>query len=376
MHAQVSGAVAHKARIEIGGFEQDLGALLSDLRIGAAHDAGDGDRGAGIGDDEDPVVRQSADLAVEGAQGLAGATAPHDDATPVQPLQVEGVEWLAELEHNEICHIHDVVDGALSDGSQTILQPCWRGPDANTTNDTGNVTPTTLGILDGDTRRLLHGGTQVGQLRLRQAQLDLGQGGYLAGDADDAEAVGSVWRDFKIDDCVVETCRRREGGAGNPVVWQHHDAIAVVAETEFDLGADHALGGDAAQLRLADLRAIRQLTARQDDGNGLAGGDIRGATDDGARFGLTGIDTAHREAVGIGVGLALEHLADDDTGQRRSQILDTLCLEAGHGQALDKLLHTPVDVDILAQPLQRDLHFTSSLCELPRQKPHSADRAS
>ena len=65
---------------------------------------------------------------------------------------------------------------------------------------------------------------------------------------------------------------------------------------------------------------------------------------------------ADGQAVGPRVGAALQHPSDDDARKAAAQVLDALGLQAGHGQAVDQLFGRRVDVHVLAQPVQRDLH--------------------
>ena len=99
---------------------------------------------------------------------------------------------------------------------------------------------------------------------------------------------------------------------GARAVVEDHDPVGVLAELELGGGEDHPFGGDAAQLRLAQLLAARHPGAGQRHGDGLAGVDVGRAADDRARLAVAGVDRADAEPVGVGMLLAAEHPADDE----------------------------------------------------------------
>ncbi len=67
---------------------------VADLRVGAAHDAGQGHRALAV-PDEQVAARKQAFLAVEGGQAHAVLSQTHADAVAAQQIAVEGVQGLA-----------------------------------------------------------------------------------------------------------------------------------------------------------------------------------------------------------------------------------------------------------------------------------------
>ena len=77
------------------------------------------------------------------------------------------------------------------------------------------------------------------------------------------------------------------------------------------LGENHSRRLDSAQLRLAELCAVRHHGARERHCNGLAGRNVRRAANNCARSIVSAIDAADAESVGVWVLLGAQNLADD-----------------------------------------------------------------
>ena len=96
-------------RLEVRRLEQDVGRRLADLRLLAAHDPGERDRALAVGDHQVGRLELPVD-AVERAQRLARPRAPHDDPLAGERREVEGVERVAEREHDVVRDVDDVRD--------------------------------------------------------------------------------------------------------------------------------------------------------------------------------------------------------------------------------------------------------------------------
>lgn len=104
------------------GLDDDLGGgglapVVGDLRVGAAHDAGETDGPPVVGDDEVLGV-QDADDTVEGGDLLALRGAADTDGA-FDAGAVVGVQRLAELQH----HVVGDVDGERDRAHPGLLQP-------------------------------------------------------------------------------------------------------------------------------------------------------------------------------------------------------------------------------------------------------------
>ena len=110
--------------LEVGGLEEDLLRARGDLRRRPSHDAGDRLRFAlGIADDEIAPVEDPFD-AVERRHPLTVVREAHDDPTPAEPSDVEGVQRLVPLEQDVVGDVDDVADGPHPRLHEALAQPC------------------------------------------------------------------------------------------------------------------------------------------------------------------------------------------------------------------------------------------------------------
>ena len=96
------------------------------------------------------------------------------------------------------------------------------------------------------------------------------------------------------------------------VLRQHNDAVVALSHSNLVLGTNHAVRLDTAQLRFFDnklLVAVIKHAAQIGYDNLLASSHVRSATDNLLRFALTKVDGGYMQVVRIGVHLASQHLA-------------------------------------------------------------------
>ncbi len=120
-----------RAAVERRGLEHDLGRVVGDLGIGAAHHARDARRAVAVGDHE----RLGVELALA-CRRASSATSPatrtaRDQRVPRDAREVVGVQRLAEVVRDVVRHVDDVRDRADADPGQPRLQPERRGRDAH-----------------------------------------------------------------------------------------------------------------------------------------------------------------------------------------------------------------------------------------------------
>ena len=251
--------------------------------------------------------------AVERGEPLPLGCCAHDDALLRDRAQIEGMERLAVLQHHVVGHVDHVVDGALVGGQQPLLQPRGRRPHAHPADHRAGVARAQLRVVDLDA-------DGVGRARDRVAEGGLADGvggarGDLVRHAQDRQAVAAVGRHLHHERIGAGQIGG-EGGAEGRVVGEHQDALVLVAQAQLALGADHALGDDAADGGGAEraqlARAlVMELGADAGEGDVLPCGDVGRAADDRLRP-RAGIDGGEPQAVGVGVRAQLEHAADDD----------------------------------------------------------------
>ncbi len=137
-HGQGTGGFADGEGIEAGGFEEDVGGGIGDFGVSAAHDAGEGDGASGVGDDEHAGAEE-AFAAVDAGDFFGGAGFADDDFVAGELVEVEGVEGLAEFEHDVVGDIDDIVDGAQTDGFEAFDHPVGAFGDFDVAENAGGV---------------------------------------------------------------------------------------------------------------------------------------------------------------------------------------------------------------------------------------------
>ena len=349
------------AGVELRGLQQHARRALGDLAVEAAHHAGERDRPAVVGDQQ-RVVAQLAILAVERPQPLALACEAHDDRA-LQAVGVEGVQRVAEFEHDVVRHVDDVVDRALTGGAQALLHPARRGPHAHALDDGGDVARAQLRVVDRDGGGVRDVRVALGVLAVRQAQRRAADRGDLAGDADHVHHVGAVRPGVHVQHHVAEVVGERR--AHRRIRGQLEDALVLVGQPQFALGEHHPRGLDAANARALERRGLAAARVDQPrtlagEGDALPGGDVRGAADDGVRLARAVLDGGEHEAVRVGVRIDGEHLGDGhEIAVPAADALDALDLRGGHREPLRERLDIEVvrEVDVVAQPLEGDEHL-------------------
>ncbi len=205
-----------------GGFQQDVGGRGCDLAFQPAHDARDGLRPDGVGDHQhvglEPVLG-----AVNGREKLARLGATNDDPTPVELVQIKGVQRLTHLVQNKIGHVHHVVHRPQTDGLQPLLEPVRRGPDLHAPDHPRGVGGAEPRFEVFDTGDLGHGLLTPDSRRGRwnPPQLSPGRRGDLAGDAQVRQAVDPVAGHLHIQGPVVadlfQPVQRETHGGEHPL---------------------------------------------------------------------------------------------------------------------------------------------------------------
>ena len=205
-----------------------------------------------------PVVRCTPSRVSTVSPGRARRTR---EAASGQERQVVGVGGLAELEHDVVRGVDDVVDRAHAGQQQALGDPARRRGDGDVAQDGNREPGAKVGRLHRRARRLLHRPAAGGRRRrFGQRERQLQAAGQIAGDPRNAPGVGTVALDRNVEDGVdpqPERLHDRRPRLARRLVAQDQQARAVVGETELLARAQHAVGRDAAQLALADLEAAR-----------------------------------------------------------------------------------------------------------------------
>ena len=132
----------------MGAFDKNGISARSNLRVKAAHDPGQGHAVAGI-TDKQHIALQLMLLAVQGYESFIGSRPTYHNTVAVQAVVVEGVQGLAQLQHNIVGNIYYVVDGPDALSLQTLSQPKRRGLNGNILNHPGGIARAKVRVLDG-----------------------------------------------------------------------------------------------------------------------------------------------------------------------------------------------------------------------------------
>ena len=162
-----------------------------------------------------------------------------------------------------------------------------------------------------------------------------------------------------VQDDVAEYIR--EWRAERCIGGEFENALVFVREAEFPLRADHAQRSDAANLAFAQLARlpgawVDKLSADLRECDRLPLSQVRRPTDDLQRFLRAEIHRRQTQPIGIGMLLHRSHTTNDNMLPVTAAALDRLDLGTGHAQSVRQFFDRKVPVDVLSQPLQRNVH--------------------
>jgi hypothetical protein len=259
---------------------------------------------------------------------------------------IEGVERLAQLPHDVVRHVDDVVDGPESSAPQPLSEPDRGRADPDTGDQAGGVARAEVGILHVDPReaggrwlRLAHGDRGGAEPAPRERR-------HLPRDAEHREAIGPVRRDLDLEDHVVQPQIADEIPADRRVGREEEDARAVLADAQLGLGAEHPVRDRALDHGGVDPAASGQRGARRREGGPGSRRDVRRAAHDLEALGA-GRHAADRERATRRVGGHRLDLADDDAAETGDQRRRRGDLDARHRQALGNLRGARLGLDEL-----------------------------
>ena len=145
-----------------------------------------------------------------------------------------------------------------------------------------------------------------------------------------AQQVAPVRGHLHVEAMVVQIRRLRKGRARLVRALHEHDPGVVVAQPQLAFGAQHAPAFLPPDPASADLEAPREHRAHRRERVERARAHVRRAADHG-RLAVRTQHPAQDEAVGVGVGAHVEHLADHDVAEARGQVLDPLHRRTAQG---------------------------------------------
>ena len=272
---------------------------------------------------------------------------------------------LAELQHDEVRDVDDIVDGADACIFQPLRHPCGRRRDLDVLQDARGEAAAKLGhrYADLDEVRSPDGGVffdaNLGELRLASRE----HGGF-AHKAQDAEAVAAVRRKLEFQDDAVESQDLARRNPYGRIGRQDVDAVLLLLcqlrfiELQFAGGAKHAVRHHAAQFALRNLQAVRQMRADERDGNDVAFMHVVRARLNRDKFLLPDIHLADEKMVGVGIRFKLFDASRDDLVQSAVRTHDILHGHARHRVFVGEFFRRLLEIYIVMKPFDRYLHET------------------
>ncbi len=118
LEPQLPARAANALRIEKRAFEHDGFSSVAHFRPAAAHHARNRLRLVAVGYHQHLRIERAID-AVERCDALAGCRPANPDFLSREPLEVERMHRLSELEQDVVCDVDDVVDGTHTGGLQS-----------------------------------------------------------------------------------------------------------------------------------------------------------------------------------------------------------------------------------------------------------------
>ena len=226
LHIQSGRGGAIVRAVEVRRLQQHIHRGVTDLGVGPAHDTGEADRLLRVGDHQ-CVAGQLAVFAVQRCQMLAFDGPANDDLVVHHGVEIEGMQWLADLEHHVVSDIDDVVDGRLALFREPLLQPLRRRTKFQVLQNRGRISTTEIWIGNPHRRQAVNWRTV---LRVRQVGLGydlIRESRHFTRNAQHRETVGPVGRQIEIEYRLAEVVRQRR--ANRRVIGQHEDPLVLVA---------------------------------------------------------------------------------------------------------------------------------------------------
>ena len=319
---QVAAGAAGAASFKRSRFQQNVGGFFRNLSCQAAHNASQGNCALIGRRDNRHVGRKHAFFAIKRGDFFALFSSANNDVCltfgVLQLAQIERMERLTEQEQDVVGYVNDVVDGTLTDGSQTLYHPVGAGAHLAATDNTSGIAGATSLVGDGNAYLGIEGSSFLAKLELAS---HLGQGarvGFLvhgshfARHAHHGKAVGAIRSDFQIEYGIGHLQVVGNGLASRGIVGKHPNAIVFVAHAQLALRAAHATARNATKLRLLNLEVAREHRADGGYGNLDARSNVGSTAHDLHRFFGTHIYCSYMHMIAVGMVDTGKHMADDN----------------------------------------------------------------
>ena len=346
--------------MEVSRFEEDVGGRLGNAAVEAAKHAADAHRLLSVANHQ-VALGERALNAVEGDKlGALGASF-HNHLFALHLSEVEAVERLVESEQYKVGDIYNVVDWALTDGSQQVLEPLWTFAHFHTTNCQAAIARASLGVFNAHLHSAVSAvdgkafSRRLGELKWLTVLLE--PSSQVASHAIVRSAVDAVRREVNLNHIiVVDAVVVASRGANSHVVGQHDDAAVVGAYANFILGANHAARLNATNFRFLDskfLVAIVELSANSGNNHLLTGSHVRSTAHNLGGFAVAKVYSGDVQVVAVGVFNAGEHLANHKALQTALDSFNFFYAVGFEAQRCERCRHLfgcKLEIEIAFQP--------------------------
>ena len=315
-------------RAEEGALQQHVLRFVIHTGVFAAEDTAHRQRFTAIGNDQ-RIGIQFGFAAVKQSQGFALFRHAHYDAA-VDAVAVKGVHRLAQLKQDVVGDVHHGVDGADAAAAQLLFHPQRRRRlNVDAFHYAAQIARAGVRRLNGNWQSIGNG--RRNRRHLRHSERLLVKHRHVAGDADNAEAVGAVRGDAYLDGVVIKLQIVANIGADRRVRGQLDNAAVVVGNAQLGEGAKHPFRRLAAQFGSLDFEVARQHGADGGNRHLQALAAVRRAADDVQQAFAADVDFCHPQLVSIRMLAALDHFAHDHAVEAARNRLDAVHFQARHG---------------------------------------------
>ncbi len=266
----------------------------------------------------------------------------HDD-TAFDTIFIERVHRLTQLQQDVVSHVNNGIDGTDTATTQLLFHPQrrWR-LNVDTLHYAAQVARTGVNGFNLNRQRVSNGGRHWRDFR--RVQFGLVQDRHVAGNTDDAQAVGTVRGDADFDGVVIELQVVAQVGANRGVRWQLNDAGVIVGNTQLGEGAQHAFRRLAAQFRRFNFEIARQHRTHSCHSHFQALTAVCCAADDIEQAFAAHVNFGDTQFVCVRVLTALHNLTDNHAVKGACNRLYAVYFQASHGNLVRERLAVQLGV--------------------------------
>ena len=346
---------AHGGGLEPGGFQNDVHGGLGHAAFLPAHHTADGKRLAGLVRHDQIRTVERVLLAVQSLDGFPFIGGAGDDAA-LHPGRVKRMKRGSLFMQDEVGDVHNVVDGAQSDGDQPLLQPFRAFLHLHAADFHGGVVRVDFRLVQTDE---VPGGFQLhlGVVDRDGLVFAAGDGGQFKGHAVVGEQVRTVGRHFHFHD-GIRFHDLGDGHAHFQLLRQYPEAVLLVRQPQLGGGTQHAAGFHAAQLAHLDFNVARKNRARQGAGNLVARLVVLRSAHDLVQRAVAHVHLADFQAVRLRVLFGGGHARHYHQGGIHALLADVFHLNPGKGQHVRHFVHAQTgQVNVLGKPIKGNFHI-------------------